>query len=274
MTRQDFCVPYKDKDRAKALGAAWDAVGKTWFAPDAIVASRMEGLWPGPKRYFQVDYQDNAKAKALGAQWDWRVKGWYADLPGPQAKLQARFLDMKEALLDLHGEDIEYGGNSLYVDLVPSSAWAQNVRDVVSNSDWCRLRNFARDRAHWRCEICDAVFGKGKRARTCSSFLEVHERWSYDSVDQRTGIMVLKRLVAMCTVCHQVTHLGRAELMGQGQAAMSHLMHVRGCNVAQAMEMRAQAERLFNLRSLMSWQLDLTMLSDSGVAVVDKPVTK
>ncbi|EQD31721.1 hypothetical protein B2A_13732, partial [mine drainage metagenome] len=71
----------------------------------------------------------------------------------------------------LPGEERGFGGNTLFVDLVPQTAWFTNVRSAVSRGDWDRLRKHVYVRAGNKCEVCGA-----------SGRLEAHERWEYDEM--------------------------------------------------------------------------------------------
>jgi hypothetical protein len=39
-------VPYAEKDQAKALGARWDAAGKTWYVPEGMMLEPFECWLP------------------------------------------------------------------------------------------------------------------------------------------------------------------------------------------------------------------------------------
>lgn len=57
-------VPYAEKDKAKELGAKWDASAKKWYCSNK-------------REYLNVPYALKDKAKALGAKWDASEKKWY-----------------------------------------------------------------------------------------------------------------------------------------------------------------------------------------------------
>jgi hypothetical protein len=69
-------VPYNEKEKAKALGAQWDAKEKKWYC-----SSKRE--------YLNVPYALKDKAKALGAKWDASAKKWY--IPDNTAELRKLF---------------------------------------------------------------------------------------------------------------------------------------------------------------------------------------
>ena len=107
--RTYLCVSYKDKDKAKGLGARWDPRQRKWYCPaDASEAQREQlcARWAtraqqetpqpaggksttvpaatvcqseaGQRLYLDVPFKDKANAKALGARWDSRKRLWYS----------------------------------------------------------------------------------------------------------------------------------------------------------------------------------------------------
>ena len=67
----------------------------------------------------------------------------------------------------LKGEDRTFGGNKLFIDLIPRSCWFTNVRKFIHNTDWDRVRNHIYNRTNNTCECC---------GEKCDR-LEAHERW-------------------------------------------------------------------------------------------------
>lgn len=93
----------------------------------------------------------------------------------------------------------------LEIELVPSSSWGNNLRDEanLSRGDWDTLRRGCYERAGHKCEICGGVSWRtygGKRKK----IVECHEIWSYEG-----GVQRLEGLVALCSKCHRVKHIGR-----------------------------------------------------------------
>jgi 5-methylcytosine-specific restriction endonuclease McrA len=156
------------------------------------------------------------------------------------------------------GEDRTFGGNALFVDLVPSSTWYTNVRACVSGSDWKRLRAFVSARVQGRCEVCGEIPAR----------LDCHERWEYDETVQ---IQRLRRLIALCSHCHAATHFGLTALRGYGQYARDHLAKVNGWSDADVKDHLRAATALWKARSTISWTVDVCMLSDIGITVNPPP---
>lgn len=221
MDKQHFLVPFSDKDQAKALGARWDGQAGFWYAPNALVAERMQNRWP-----------------PLNAQ-------------------------PLEALLP--GEDRSFGGNGLFVDLVPQSCWFTNVRSCIDAASWARLSRLTRERANHRCEIC------GSAARAASKvYLEAHERWDYNA---DTSTQTLRRIVTLCTPCHLVTHWGYARVSGREALARKHFQAVSGWNNDTIDQHIIQAFAVWQARSQRAWYLDLSMLSMAGLTPI-KPAKR
>lgn len=211
--------------------------------------------------WLDVPYADKDEAKALGARWDARERRWYA---GPRAHpdLHTRWGARPELPITLPGEDRSFG-TGLFVDLIPSTVWFSNVRSAVDGADWERLRRMLSRRAEQRCELC----GRGPN-RQLGRYLEAHERFAYD---EATGTQQLKRLVLVCSGCHEVTHFGLAELRGRGPEAFAHLRAVTRMTEDAALAHVQDAFARWRARSTREWSLDLSPLTKAGITVSPPP---
>ena len=81
------------------------------------------------KIFLAVPYEEKEEAKALGAKWDYKSKLWYA--PNGEQKLVERWNLNTTEIECLKGEDHNFGGNILFIDLIPNSCWFTNVRSSV-----------------------------------------------------------------------------------------------------------------------------------------------
>ena len=211
----------------------------------------------GDRAYLDVPYAEKDVAKALGARWDQTAGRWYDPRP-PTAGLD-RWAATRPAVPDLlPGEDRAFGAG-LFVDLVPRSCWFTNVRSCVTEQDWERLRRPIFRRVGHRCEACGAA-----EDRTTPRRLEAHERWHYDD---RTGVQALRRLIALCSPCHLVTHFGYANVTGRTDEAFAHLRAVTGMTQLQAWAHIRAAEDLWIERSARVWELDLSILTGTGITL-------
>lgn len=215
----------------------------------------------GGRVWLDVPFADKDQAKQLGARWDPTARRWYA---GPRAHrdLHARWAPLPELPTTLPGEDLSFG-SGLYVDLIPDTCWFTNVRSCVHQRDWERLRRMLIERAGGRCELC----GRGEDRETRRR-LEAHERFDYD---EATGTQTLRRLVLVCSDCHEVTHYGLAQVRGRDREAFAHLRAVTGMTEAQAEAHIAQAFAIWDGRSARVWKLDLSPLTAAGMTVTPPP---
>ena len=152
----------------------------------------------------------------------------------------------------LTGEDRSYGGNELFIDLIPRTCWFTNVRYCTDIRDWDRLRDCVYSRVNNTCECC----------HNKTNDIEAHERWHYDN-DTKTQKLV--RLVALCKMCHTSTHIGLAGIKGKGSEALEHLKKVRNFTNEEAIEHKKQAFQVWNERNTIEWNLDLSLLTHNGI---------
>jgi hypothetical protein len=134
----------------------------------------------------------------------------------------------------------------LTVELVPKTSWYNNVRALVDEPTWGRIRRRVYREAGYRCEICG---GKGPEHP-----VECHEVWRYND---RTRVQLLVRMIALCPACHEVKHLGLANVQGKGAYARGHLVRVNGWTLEQADAYITEAFGVWAQRSGGPWTLDL-----------------
>jgi len=97
-------------------------------------------------------------------------------------------------------------------------------------------------------------------------WLEAHERWDYHHTSRTQR---LRRLVCLCTRCHQVTHFGYAEITGRAAQALAHLCAVNHWTRRDAEAHIASAASMWRFRSETDWSLDLSILT--GVGITPQP---
>jgi hypothetical protein len=208
------------------------------------------------RAYLDVPYSDKDAAKAAGVRWDPDARRWYD--PRPTTPALHPWTARPEVPELLPGEDRAFG-EGLFVDLVPRSCWFTNVRSCVTEQDWERLRRPIFRRAGYRCEACGATEDRATRR-----WLEGHERWHYA---EQTGVQALRRLIALCSPCHLVTHFGYANITGRTDEAFAHLCAVTGMTETQAWDHIHAAEDQWIKRSARLWKLDLSILTDAGITL-------
>ena len=141
----------------------------------------------------------------------------------------------------------------LTIELVPSTAWYTNVRSNVPKEEWDRLRKIVYAEAGHVCEICGGVGSKWP--------VECHEVWEYDD---ETHTQTLLRLIALCPRCHEVKHIGRANIHGNFRRALEHLAEVNEWPVEDAEEYVTLQFLTWQERSQHDWKLDILSLSEYG----------
>ncbi|MBS0349701.1 MAG: hypothetical protein JSR33_00700 [Proteobacteria bacterium] len=97
--------------------------------------------------------------------------------------------------------------------------------------------------------------------------LDAHERWHFD---EDSKVQKLMRIIALCKPCHEVTHMGLTELKGRRQIATQHLMQVTGMNHLEAQTHIDQAFDLWMKRNRFQWQLDLSIITNSGIKLAQE----
>lgn len=144
----------------------------------------------------------------------------------------------------------------LTIELVPSTSWLNNVRAILTKSQWDFLKSKVAAAAYNCCEICGGVGPKHP--------VECHEIWSYDS---KNLIQNLDGLIALCPDCHMVKHMGLARIKGQEVKALNHFMKVNKLTRKQAEALIEQAFKVWSERSQKQWKLNIDHLSEYGVDV-------
>lgn len=147
----------------------------------------------------------------------------------------------------------------LTIELVPRSCWFSNVRSEVAPADWDKLRWAAYANAGHMCEVCGGVGARGR--------LECHEIWDYDDA---THVQTLAGLVALCPACHEVKHIGLAQVRGRGMQAEAHLARVNRWTARETSQYVKQQFQVWEQRSRHPWRLDLTWLEGQGMTAATR----
>jgi hypothetical protein len=133
-------------------------------------------------------------------------------------------------------------------EIVPTGAWNNNLRTVLSKAGWDFIRKDAYARANGKCMIC------GRPVKR----LEAHERWSYD---KDNAVQKLEDVIAVCHACHSVIHIGRTQLLGFEDDAIKHFQRVNGCDYQGYIKALADAtQKSVDLSTVSEWSLDLSYL--------------
>ena len=211
--------------------------------------------------YLAVPFEEKDEVKKLGAKWDNNEKKWYIldNLKNKEILLEKYKINNNPIILD--GEDRNYCGNELFVDLIPRSCWFSNVRSCVHITEWDRIRNYIYTRVNYICECC------GINTKENNIQLEAHERWSYD---ETTYTQKLVRIIALCQQCHQTTHIGLAGINGKTNEAENHLKKIRRFSDEECELHIKEAFTLWNNRNKYLWNLDLSLMENNGIKLSRK----
>jgi hypothetical protein len=142
----------------------------------------------------------------------------------------------------------------LIPELVPKSAWRKNLRSELPRSQWDTLRRAVYAACDNHCEICN---GQGRRHP-----VECHEVWDYN---EETGTQTLVKMIGICPACHEVKHIGLAQIRGRLNQAIRQMCKVNNINTVEAHIVIEDATRMWLRRSKISWVLDMTALEKYGV---------
>ena len=143
----------------------------------------------------------------------------------------------------------DFGTPKLSVELVPSTAWGDNLRSILTKEMWDELRKKSYRAANYKCEVCR---GKGPKWP-----VECHEIWEYDDANR---LQTLKGLISLCPNCHSVKHLGFAHIQGNGNQARAHLAKVNRWSQSQTSQYIGLVFKQWEERSKFEWQLNLEWL--------------
>jgi hypothetical protein len=101
--------------------------------------------------YLAVPFEEKDEVKKLGAKWDNNEKKWYIldNLKNKEILLEKYKINNNPVII--YGEDRNYGGNELFVDLIPYSCWFSNVRSCIHITEWNRIRDYIYTRVNYMC---------------------------------------------------------------------------------------------------------------------------
>ena len=132
----------------------------------------------------------------------------------------------------------------LTIELIPRTSWFTNLRSIVSKNDWDIIRRKCYKNAGYKCEICS---GKGNDWP-----VECHEVWKYDDIKH---IQKLIRVIALCPNCHQVKHIGLAQIRGKLDEAMKHFCKINKIDDDEAIKRVNIAFEKYRERSSHEWKI-------------------
>lgn len=144
----------------------------------------------------------------------------------------------------------------LDISLVPSSSWFNNVRSILTKSQWDILRKKVYSEAWYVCEICSNIGPKHP--------VECHEIWEYDD---KKLIQKLTGMIALCPNCHMVKHIGLAQIQNKSELALNHFMLINKLTKKQAVKYIEECFETWKSRSKKEWSIDISILERYGIHV-------
>lgn len=135
----------------------------------------------------------------------------------------------------------------LLPNLVPEPLWGENLRKYLKKEEWDFLRKHTYASSGYRCSICGGIGEKWP--------VECNEVWDYRSLEDGRNIAVLIELKALCARCHQVNHLGKANIDGKYNEAIRHMAYINGWSLNYAGHVADDAFKTFSERSEKTWLL-------------------
>ena len=139
----------------------------------------------------------------------------------------------------------------LTIDLVPKTTFYSNVRSILPKSTWNKIRIKTIADANNVCEVCGGVTGyRG---------LDCHEIWEFDTT---TYTKRLTKIIALCNKCHEVKHIGLAELRGNFDRAKKWFMEINDISDKEADYLIDDAFQLWDERNQHQWQTDISILEE------------
>jgi len=151
----------------------------------------------------------------------------------------------------------QYRGNPpapvLLPDMLPSNVWQANLRTLLSEAEWDRLRKFCYQAAGNTCVAC------GSRGEP---HIEAHEAWKFDEI---SGKQILTGLLCLCPTCHKAKHLGYANRIGRLPHVFARLRWLNDWDEQQLYQELERVQLRQKALSKRDWTLDLSFLRRYGV---------
>lgn len=142
----------------------------------------------------------------------------------------------------------------LMPEMLPVSAWQENVRAKMGEAVWDKIRKEVYMKSGHRCEICGS---------DGAPYIEAHEKWAW-TIEGKNGTQILKKVQALCTLCHKAHHLGFARRIGVYDEVVAHIKRINGWTDSQFYKALQEKEARWKARSDIKWKLDLSWLVTSG----------
>lgn len=199
-----------------------------------------------------VSFDDRAQASAAGATWNKVEKRWECE---PTLREGNGYAALRRFLPRMYRRENDPPHIRPY--MIPQTSWGKNLRAVLQDEDWKRVRQHAYNKAGRRCLVCGGVGSEWP--------VEADEAWAYDEV---ASTQTLKGVIALCTPCHLVRHWGNATVKGKTNIAIEQMMYVNNWTRGQAEAAGVEGMRLWEFRSQRHWKIDYSWVTrEHGIVV-------
>ena len=139
----------------------------------------------------------------------------------------------------------------LTIDLIPKTTFYSNVRSILPKSTWNKIRQKTLTDANNVCEICGGITGfRG---------LDCHEIWEFDDINH---IQKLIKFIALCNKCHEVKHIGKAQIDGNFNRARKWFKEINNLSELDVRNLIIEAFTTWGERSQYQWQIDISILEE------------
>lgn len=206
---------------------------------DYILESRLNSQIDENPIPLCVPFKAKDIVKQLNAKWCPKSKAWFLSLDQDISKV-----------LPWVPKIYQGKGPHILPNMVPSPIWGVNLRSLLPRGTWDQIRKSIYLGSGHRCEVCGS---KGDEWP-----VECEEQWEYVHYSKYKGAARLVNLQSLCPMCHKIKHLGKANIDGILPKVIHHFAHINEITLSEASTIVDEAFILWEKRSLMEWDIDLT----------------
>lgn len=150
----------------------------------------------------------------------------------------------------------------LQIEMVPTSAWSQNLRLSIPASKWDKLRKSVHERNGMKCQICGSP-----------NKLNCHEEWDFN---EETGVQTLVGLGTVCSMCHHVAHIGKSKQLAAAgrldiKAVVEHFLTVNEVDLEVFAQHESESISKWLHQSTIEWKPDYGEYAEMLPAVPVRP---
>lgn len=148
-------------------------------------------------------------------------------------------------------------------DLIPVTSWGSSLANLLAKPCWNAIRLPVIEARGNRCQICGEWQGA----------VECHEIWAYSlppagAPEGTVGVQRLIGLAAVCPDCHEMFHLGLANIRGRLEVVKRRLMAVNQWSAGEFGSYDREMAASYTARSTVNWALDLSLVAgDAPLAI-------